>query len=394
MTTESRMLHGRRVTANQLRRTAGAPGVAEFIPAHPMDLSDWEELRVWIRGRAATGTVAQPFYLALSYEDAHDAPTDQHRWFLPVNDSAGWEQRVIGIGADRRNSIVRFRLESIGETPFSVELSRLVAVREEMLEDIERALLDALSGVRLPDLTRIPLRASITPGTHTALLPHTPGLCPGFLVLLQGRKQGDEEHQVTAVTHDERSDRTTLTFDASEPVRGAFTADSSFASAVVPVVGEVAPGLGYTATPRIAVSHTNAREDPQRSQYTSQRDSFRQRGALTVCSVRPPARAYLADYQVIVVAVRPSHKLSVRNEVLARLSADRPLWINESPAPVRVLEPPLEVRDVADAAQVHIRVGSRIQTGPREEYGWVRHADVQADRPDEAPGTAQPVRRP
>ncbi|MEU6232947.1 hypothetical protein [Kitasatospora sp. NPDC047058] len=393
VTTEGRKLLDREVTVNRLRFSGGpTEAVAEFVPDRPLDLTEWDELRVWIRAEApADGTTACPFYLALSYEDAEDTLQEQHRWFVPVNEPQVWEQRVIGISADRRGAVVRFRVETVGTTAFTTELFRLVAVREEMLEDIERALGEALSGMSLPGLTRVPVRATANPGDSTVTLDYAPGMAAGNRIFLEGSPLGDEVHDVVGAEHDRAAGRTRLTFPEASPLVGTFTAGTSFASVTVPVAAESASDPDETVTPRVVLSCTDVREDPERTGYIAQRDSFRPRGRLTACAVRPPARAFHADYQVSVFGGSHAAQVTVHNGVLSRLSADRALWINEAPVPVEVLPPPpLEERTPRQSAPVYVRVGSRMQTGPREELPWVRRTEVRAGRPD-VPGDDEGV---
>ncbi|KUJ69060.1 hypothetical protein ACZ90_14565 [Streptomyces albus subsp. albus] len=384
VTVETRTFFDREVAVNRLRYGGGPPAAAEFTPAAPLDLADWEELRLWVRADTpAHGTPQRPFYLALSYTDTRDAQSDEHRWFIPVNDAQTWEQCPIGIAADHRAAIVRFRLETIGGIPFTAELYQLRAVREEMLGDIERALVEALSGLRLAGLYQVPLRTATVPGDLTVELAHAPGFAPGNRVLLRGGPYPDEEHDVLEVEDEPAADRTRLTFAAEDAVRSRFPAGGSTASVTVPV--EVAaPGTAPEAvTPRVVVSGTEVREDADRTGHVRQRDSFRPSGPLTVCAVRPPARAYTADYRITAVCVGADQQMAIREGVLSRLSDDRPLWIDDVPAPVHMLPVPWwEERTAPGPAPVHIRVGSRMQTGPREVLPWVRRAEVRTGRPD------------
>ncbi|MFI6289882.1 hypothetical protein ACIBCM_34990 [Streptomyces sp. NPDC051018] len=381
-------LFGRQITVNRLRYEGGPPAAAEFVPEDPLDLTGWDELGLWVRSdTAADGTRTRPFYLTLSYADADDAPGEEHRWFIPVNAADAWEQCPIGIGTDRRARIVRFRLETVGGVPFAVELYRLRAVREEMLKDVEQALADALSGMSPPGLTGVPLSTGAAPGDSAVQTAYTPGFAPGNRILLRGSPSGDEEHDVDRVEQDPGADRTRLSLAVSSTVRGTFPAGDSSVSVVVPVGLEDGAALPDTATPRVEVSSTDVREDPERTGYVTQRDSFRPRGPLTLCTVRPPARAYTADYRITAVGQGPGQRTWVHNEVLTRLNTDRPLWINDAPAPVWMPpEPCREDREEQEPVpvRVHLRVGSHMQTGPREALPWVRRTEVRAGRPDTA----------
>ncbi|MFC0597811.1 hypothetical protein [Streptomyces palmae] len=374
----------REVAVNRLRYDGGPAAAAEFAPAAPLDLTDWEELRLWIRADPpAHGTPQLPFYLALSYTDAQDSQGSEHRWFIPVNDADTWEHCPIGIGDDRRGAITRFRLETIGGTPFTAEVYQLRAVREEMLGDIERALVDALSGLRPPGLDRVPLLVSAAPGDQTVEPAYASGFAPGNRILLQGGQGPDEEHDVVQVTNGSLPGRTRLAFAADSPVRGGFPAGGSSVSVTVPVELAASDSATGRAVPRVEVSGTEVREDADRSGYARQRDSFRPSGPLTVCAVRPPARAYTADYRITVAGTDPGQRTAIHNGVLSRLSNDRPLWIDDMPAPVWMLPVPWwqECQETGPGP-VRIRVGSRMQTGPREVLPLVRRSEVRAGRPD------------
>ncbi|MER7728948.1 hypothetical protein [Streptomyces sp. NPDC096323] len=413
VTTGSRTVLGRDATVNLLRYE-GSPGsgppdrpgdgppdrpgdgpqdrpeggaAAEFVPPQPLDLTAWEELRMWIRATVpADGTPARPFYLALSYEDAHDTAEEQHRWFVPVNEPQGWEQRVICIGADRRGAIARFRLEAVGAAAFTVELFRLVAVREEMLRDIEDALADALSGVRLPGATEVPIRTTVNPAATTVVIDLALGVAVGNRILLRGAGPlSDEVHDVVQVDHEPATGRTVLAFAADSPVLGTFTAGTSSVSVLVPVSVEGAAVPGQEASARIVLRALDVLEVPERSGGVAQRDSFRRRGQLTTCAVRPPARAYAVSYRVTPFGADRAQQLAIHTDLLARLGPDRALWINDAPAPVQLLAPSLlEDGGPQPPSPLSVLVASRLQTGSREEVPWASGPDVRVGRPDTA----------
>lgn len=358
---------------------------AEFVPSDPLDLSDFEELRFWIRAnRRADGSTTKPFYLEFSYTDASDAPDEEHRWFVPINRVGNWEQRRIGVQDDRRSAITRFRFRCLTNLPFTCHVDELLVVREEMLADLEQALVIRLDGqVALPGLTNVALSQTANPGDTQIVFPLTPGFNAGNRILVLGGSLGDEIHNVTSVDHNSAAGTTTLHFDATDQVVGTLTAGTATVSVVVPVIVETPPSPTPEPTPAIIVTHLDAREDPERTAYITQRDSFRPRDALTVCSVRPAARAYLVDYQITVVAPERAQQLFVHTLLLQRLSMDVGLRINGVPSPVWILPPPaLDKRQLGLLAPVYARIGTRMETASRREQTWVRWAEIEAARID------------
>jgi hypothetical protein len=384
VTVQTQPFLDREATANRLRRGAMTGAVAEFAPAAPLDLSGFDELRVWIRAsRPADGSRGAPFYLALWYRDTQDVPSYEHRWFIPVNASAIWEQRRIGIEGDRRGSIDRFRFEALGAVPFTVDIFQLLAVRERMLPDLEQALVDVMDGLELPDLVHVPIAAAAHPGDHSIEVTPNPGFEVGNRVRLDGGTAGAETHEISQVQTDPATNRTTLQFPPGDQIIGDLTPGTAFASVVVPVLVEAPPTVGPTPVPRVAVTNIDAREDQGRSGYATQRDSFRPRGPQTVCSVRPAARAYTVDYQITTVAHTRDQQALIHNGLLGRLSADFGLWVNGAVAPVWILPPPaLLERKPGLLAPLYLRVGSRMEVSPRREQTWVRQAEVRTGRID------------
>ncbi len=370
MTVERRPLFGAETVVGRLRHDGGATGAAEFVPAAPLDLTGAEELRLWIQAdRPADGSGRRPYYLALTYQDAADGPADRHRWYLPAGAPGTWEQRRIGIEADRRGAVRRFALEPLGPAPFTVRLSPLLAVREEMLDDVERALRDALAGVEPPGLARIPVAAAVSAGA--TVVPVTGrGFAAGNRVRLDGGTAGTEVHDLVEAAADPATGRSTLTL--ARPLGGAFTPSGGTVTVLVPVTDE-------PVTPRIALAPLDVREDLPRSWQLDQRDSFRPRGALTVCSVRRAARAYLADYQLDVVAARD--RAALVGAVVRRLSADRALWIDGAPAPVWIVPAPLLERDSRGPAPVYVRVGARAEVAARREIACVARVESRTGQP-------------
>lgn len=375
--------------AASLRLTAlpGSLGAqAVFAPAAPLDLEEFEELRFWVRGsRVAHGSGAAPFYLEFSYTDDGDAPGEEHRWFVPVNRPGRWEQRRIGIGGDRRGAVSGLRFRCLTDLPFVCHLDELLAVREEMIPDLEAALTAHLHDrVALPGLTAVPLAQTANPNDTQVVLPLTPGFSVRNHVALRGGAGADEFHDVTAVADDAAAGTTTLDFGPDGALAGTFAAGAAGVSVVVPVFIESPPEpAAVTPLPCVVVTPLEVREDAERTGYFTQRDSFRPRGDSAVCSVRPAPRAYFLDYQVTAVAPSREQQAHVYTMLARRLSADVPLRINGVQSPVAILPPPaLEERKLGTLASLYVRVGTRMEVAPRQERPSVRQAEVRAGRTD------------
>jgi hypothetical protein len=373
---------GEGIASNRFEAQSGALNAfAEFVPGVALNLSNFEELRFWIRSdRPADGSVIRPFYLEFSYLDVNDAPGEEHRWFVPLNQSGVWEQRRIGIGADRRSAIARFRFRCLTDSPFRCHIDELLAVREEMLPDLEQVLVAQLDRqVILPGLTAVALKQAAVPGDTQIVLPHTPDFDVGNRILVQQGGAINETHDVTSVDHNPGMDTTTLHFAATDAVVNNLSANIATASVLVPVVVEAPPTPTTAPRPTIIATMLDAREDLDRTTYVTQRDSFRPRGVLTVCSVRPAARAYLVEYQLTASAPRRAQQILIQSLLLQRLSMDQALRINGVPSPVWIVPPPeLTKRKLGRLAPVYVRIGTRLETAARQEQPWARRTEVTA----------------
>jgi len=272
---------------------AGAAGV--FTPPAPLDLSEFEELRLQVSSTGtADGGRHTPFLLGLSYQD----DDGEHGWMVPANRPGAWEPHRFGIAGDERGRITRFMLRVLTDIPFTAEVGEFLAVREDVLADVETALVELLAGLNVPVVF--------------------------------------EETPFTEVTD---------VNDLPDPV--------------------------------VLVTLTDQREDPERGWNVPQRDSFRIRGDATVCSVRPPARPVLAEYQVLPAASDRAKSLALRGEILRRIGLDTGLWVNGEVLPVQtLLPPPLDIRVRAIPAPIYLHVGARIEQGPRVEVPWPRQIRV------------------
>lgn len=380
--------------ALRLTAHAGATGVtAQLTPPAPLDLSGYDELRLWTyASRAADGTSAAPFLLELSYSDAADAPGEEHRWLIPVNRRRTWEQHRFGIVGDRRGQVTGFTLRVLTGVPFEIHLDELLAVRDEALLDVETALVELLTGLSLPGVTALPVQPAAV-GATTLVVGLNRALYPGNRITLDGTAG---RYAVTAAAHDEVAGTTTLTVT---PALASATGPGAGLSVTAPVVVEEPPFTDVTAVdglpdPVVLVTLTDQREEPERGWNIPQRDSFRVRGGLTVCSLRPPPRPVLAEYQLLPAARHRAHSLALRTEILRRVGVDTGLRVNGTVLPVQtLLPPPLDIRARAVPAPVYLHVGTRVEQGARTEAPWVRQAQLRSgplDTPWDPSGSAPP----
>jgi len=355
---------------------------AEFVPSNPLDLTQFDELRFWISGdRQADASTTSPFYLEFSYIDAGDTAGEEHRWFVPVNQVNTWEQRRIGIQNDRRSAIVRFRFTCLTSLPFDCYVAELLAVFEEMLFDLEQALITLLENqVALPHLTNIALSQTANPGDTQIVVPLNQDFNVGNRLLIQGGSSGSEAHDVVTVTPTTVAGTTTLAFGPNDKVVGTLTAGTATVSVIVPVIVEAPPQQMQAPNPAMVLTLRDIREDLERTVYFTQRDSFRSRGILTVCSIRPAARAYLIDYQVTVIAPTRRQQAFIQTLLPQRLSMDVGLRVNGITSPVSFLPPPeptLDERRLGLLSPIYIRIGTHLETAPRQELPGVQQTIIE-----------------
>lgn len=369
--------------SNRIAAPSGALNeTASVVPAAPLDLRAFDELRFWMHSsRRANGSPRAPFFLEFSYTDAGDLPGELHRWFVPINESGKWEQRRIGIENDRRAAITQLQFRCLTSDSFTCRVDELLAVREEMLADVEAALTARIEGVAVPGLTGLPLTLPAN-ATNQVSIALTPAFEIGNQVIVAGGTLGDEIREVAGVTHTALATQLTL----MTALLGNFPAVTSTVSLRVPVMVDAGGGpVPTTPNPSLVLTPLDAREDLDRTGYVTQRDSFRLRGALTVCSVRPAARAYGVDYQIVARARTRTQQMFIQTALLQRLSIDVALRINGVPSPVAILPPPpVEDREVGLLAPIYLRIGTRMETAPRVEQPWVRRAEARS-APKDAP---------
>jgi hypothetical protein len=379
-------------TCNRLSAPLGAAGAtATYTPAGPVDLSVFDELRFWVKAdQTAEGTSDAPFWLELSYHDVGDAVNEEHRWFVPVNAADTWEQRRVGIESDRRSAIDRFRFTVLDDRSFSIDVDELLAVHELMLTDVEAALVDRIgTPAAIPSLVDVALTATTNPGSSTVSVPAAAPFAAGNRILVTGGTAGDETHDVTLVTPGLPGSSLLHLVDTAV---GTLTSGVAHATVIVSVIVEAPPAPTPAIVPAVVVTPLATIEDHERTPYVDQRDSFRPRGALVACSVRPSARAYLIDYQVAIIAADRAQQVLLTDEIQLRLSADVPLRVNGASWPVSIQPTlPLLNREFGTLApSIYVRVSARSEIAARVETPWVQHVHVGAGRPD-APAETEAI---
>lgn len=360
---------------------AAVGAVSSFVPAAPLDLGEFDEIRFWVRAdRRADGSSVRPFLFEFSYTDAGDLPGEEHRFFVPVNGASRWEQRRIGIESDRRSAVTEFRFRCLTPIASRLDVSSLMAVREEMLLDLERALVDTL-GSEIQELSALPLDQPAAAGATEVQVAPVTGFHAGNRVRIDGGTLGTEIHDVIDVVHAPTA--TTLVFDVGQPLLGDFVPATGRITLLVPAVIENPPATTPLPTPAVVLTHLDLREDLARSPLHTQRDTFRPRGSDLEFSERPAARAFLSDYQIVAIAPERRQQALVQSRVVERLSADRGLLVDGAWWPLRMIDPPeLERRRFGTLTGAYVRVGARKEVALRSQQRRLRRVVVEAGRSD------------
>ncbi len=353
-------------------------GVASALPL-PLDLSSLPELRFWARGYApADGRPSAPFRLELGYRDVGDAAGDEHTWLVPVDQPGRWEEHRIGLGAERRTAVTEVFLRAITDQPVELTIAPLIAVDEQIPADVAAALADLVAqraGQPGPSSTTAVAAAA---GASTLITTFEPGLRARNRILVE-LAAGPVPADVAAVAHDENAGQTTLTLQAALPT--AVTAGTPVL-VTAPVVWEPAAALsgapaGPTPDPAILLNQSDIREELSRVWSLPLRDSFRGRGGVTVCSLRPPPLPVALEYQILVLAGDDGQRNRILAGLLPLLRSLAALTVNGIDLPMGSLAPPPRFyRDRAPLAPLAIQVDARVETGPRAEVPWVQVATV------------------
>jgi hypothetical protein len=355
-------------------------GAASALPG-PLDLSSLPELRFWARGYApADGRPAAPFLLELGYRDAGDAAGDEHSWLVPVDQPGRWEEHRVGLGSERRTAVTEVFLRTVMDRPVELTIAPLIAVDEQIPADVAAALADLVArraGQPGPSCTTAVAAAA---GTTMLTTTFEPGLRAGNRILVE-LATGPVLADVATAAHDENAGQTTLTLQAQTALPTAVPAGTTVL-VTAPVVWEPAAVLSGappepTPDPAILISQSDIREDLSRVWSLPLRDSFRVRGAVTVCSLRPPPLPVVLEYQILVLAGDDGQRNRILAGLLPLLRSAAALTVNGVDLPMASLAPPPRFgRDRAPLAPLAIQVDARVETGPRAEAPWVQVATV------------------
>jgi hypothetical protein len=129
--------------------------------------------------------------------------------------------------------------------------------------------------------------------------------------------------------------------------------------------------------PAVVLSLVDVREDPARGWSVPQRDSFRLRGPATVCSLRPPPRPLLLEYQVLVAAHDRAQALQLGGSLLGCLHSGMPLRVNGLDVPVQALPAPVRTdRERTVLTPFVLQLATRQESGDRQEVPWIRTGRV------------------
>lgn len=151
----------------------------------PVDLHPFDDLQLWVRSeRLATGAEASPFFLELrlgsSAATIGSPPNPWHR-LIPVPVPGSWQPVTVSLDdlpPAVRGAVNRVRFTCLQtDVPFALDLGAIVAIREEMLRDLDEAIATRLGG-------RLQIDGAPVPAVHVpaAAAPPDP---PFFRILNQ-----------------------------------------------------------------------------------------------------------------------------------------------------------------------------------------------------------------
>jgi hypothetical protein len=142
---------GPRAGAAAVRLVAGvgAAGDRAERSIDPVDFRPFDDLQLWVRGdRVASSRGNYLVELALGASDLGvDAPSNRWRRLLPVEAAGRWQPVIVSVTdlPDRvRRAARTVRLTAVADEAFTLELASAGAVRNEVMADVEAALVARL----------------------------------------------------------------------------------------------------------------------------------------------------------------------------------------------------------------------------------------------------------
>jgi hypothetical protein len=162
------------------------------------DLTQFDQLRLWVHSdRRADGSPAHPFFLEMMLASAAlglDDPANTWRRYLPVSQTGVWEPVRLDIGdldPAIRSAMTQMRLRCINAArPFNCGLDDIIAVRDDMISDVDDALIVRLNNI-------LSVNGNLVPAF----------MHPAGGVLVQGRPYFEITHYDVVFSHD-RTDST------------------------------------------------------------------------------------------------------------------------------------------------------------------------------------------
>ncbi|HEY3079209.1 MAG TPA: hypothetical protein VGM69_04820 [Chloroflexota bacterium] len=144
-----------------------------------LDLGELDELRFWAQSdRPADGSLARPFFLEVRLASAAmglaDPANGWHR-LVPIATANAWELVRLSLAdlpAAVRSAVTTLQLRCVDATaPFTLYLDDLLAVREELIADVDAALLARLHGRLTLGGAPVPALISHPENPPTAAIP-------------------------------------------------------------------------------------------------------------------------------------------------------------------------------------------------------------------------------
>ncbi len=138
----------------RIRATASAQGHRVERTMGALDVSDFDDLGLWFRtDRVADGSDARPFFLEVRLGSGQlpiGSPENAWHRLVPLPETNVW--RYVPLGLDDlpptvSSGLSRIRFTCIdASVPFEMHVDRILALRDELLADVDSALVARLGG--------------------------------------------------------------------------------------------------------------------------------------------------------------------------------------------------------------------------------------------------------